>query len=88
MASSVTQKLLDKFIDGLNDKRFNARLFGSQIANHGSVEANEAFFNACMAYLETMAIYDRYDEDYLGFLPKASEHLANEYQLWRKSEFS
>ena len=88
MTSSVTQKMLDTFVNALNDRRFNPRLFGSWIANQGSAEVNEAFFNACIAYLETVAIYDKYDEDYLGYIPRASEHLVSEFQDWRRSEFS
>lgn len=86
MTSSITQKSLDTFVNALNDKRFNARLFGSWIANQGSVEVNEAFFNACIAYLETLAIYDRYDNN-LGHLPRASEYLVSKYQSWLHGEY-
>jgi hypothetical protein len=52
MASSVNSKLLDKFNEALNDRRFNPRLLGAHIALDGGAEHNQQFFQVVVGYLQ------------------------------------
>lgn len=51
---TVTTKGMDKFVETLNDNRFNAHLFASYIANETEIVQRQ-FFRIALDYLSIMA---------------------------------
>lgn len=82
MASDVNSKLLEKFYDALNDRRFNPRLFGHHIALDGGCQMNVQVMQIVVGYLE--ATRNDYlfgiDKSGLGDLSEIANQMLEAYK--------
>jgi hypothetical protein len=78
MASTVNTKLLDKFYEATNDRRFNPRLFGLHIATEGGVITSALFMQVVVGYLTAQStdyLYGNDDSSTYGLVKQAHQML-------------
>jgi hypothetical protein len=63
MASTVNTKILEKFYEATNDRRFNPQLFGLHIATDGGIVTSALFMQVVVGYLNALSTNYLYGSD-------------------------